>query len=127
MKIKDLLESKSHPDESSGSIDFKTLVSKVGKGPANALLKHEYYQTYIKDMHTLGIPVAYKYSYHNDILTLFAGHGEFGDKKLRRMIQFNVSHTGRKIYNAHLFHATPDNVTSDGKTLWQHIKSQDEE
>ena len=95
----------------------------LGNGKFNAVVKHAWFHDHFHNKEVLGMQHR---KTDTGLESVIVAHGPIGaNKPLRRMGEFHLSASGRKIDNVHIFHNN-DNEMHNGKLVWKHVKSYNE-
>lgn len=96
-------------------------------GPFNAVTRHAWYKEFFGNAASLGMQVGFRYDNGKALDSVTVAHSAMGTKKLRRMCEFVLGVSKRKVSDVHLFQNWGDDKYSggslDGRLRWQHVKS----
>lgn len=124
--FKELREAAVKGEERTATMHPEDMLKHIGKSKFNAVTKHPWYHQYFAHHHHLGTAIGMRYRRnkwgHEQVDVAHGPVGE-GEKSIRRMVTFDISSSGRKSSNAHLFHNN-GSEKRDGNLVWRHIKSQ---
>lgn len=125
-----ITEGKNKQPESTDVMSLADMQKHIGKAKMNAIMKHPWYRDNFGHVQSLGVPVGMKYERNeHGFETVHVAHGPYGDQQMRKMAQFQLNYSGRKVDNVHLFRNWGNEVYDDshrdmaGKIKWKHAKS----
>ena len=103
---------------SMSTLDMK---AHLGNTKFSTIIKHPWFKDYFADK-TVAMQ---HHKTDTGLETVDVAHGGIGDDKLKRKVSFQLSRTGRKIDNAHLYHNKNDE-RHNGGIVWRHVKTEKE-
>ena len=106
-------------EEHTKTMTPKDMKVHIGAAKFNAVIKHPWFRDHFADKDVLGM------QYHRTATGLESvkvAHGPIGtDKVLRRMGEFHLSVTGRKVHNVDIYNNWNNEKHGDG-LVWRHAK-----
>ena len=110
----------SKPAEYTGVMSPSEMKKHIGDAKFKAIIKHPWYKDNFSHQPVLGMKYE-RNNYGHEIVHVAHGPTE-SETPLRRMAQFQLSPSGRKVENVHMFHNF-NNETHKDELKWKHVKS----
>ena len=95
----------------------------IGKAKFNAVTKHPWYREHFANQEHVGM----RYVQKGIGSEVHVAHAPVGKEKYRKMAQFQLSHSGRRVHQVNLYHNSNDERYEGGglhgHVHWHHVKS----
>lgn len=114
------------PEVDTGAITAKELGKHISDATIKSIVRHPYFQKYVAS-HDPHATHAYRFIRDkNGFESVYAGNSHVLDTKsgkIRRMVKFDMKHSGRSVTNAHMYHNVDNKRHTTGNVYWEHISS----